>query len=245
MKCVIFAAGLGTRLRPLTDNMPKALVPVAGKPLLAHVLEKMAAAGFSDAVVNVHHFADQIIDYLATHDFGLRVAVSDERELLLETGGGLRHAQSLLNADAPFLVHNVDILSNLDLAAFYKMHQSCDLATLLVSDRKTSRYLLFDEQLRLVGWTNVQTGEVRSPYQNLDVAACQKLAFAGIHTISPDVFPLMEGWPDRFSIIDFYLSVCATHTIRGVQMPNLRMLDVGKIDSLHEAEKFLVDKLTS
>ncbi len=245
MKCVIFAAGLGTRLRPLTDNMPKALVPVAGKPLLAHVLEKMAAAGFSDAVVNVHHFADQIIDYLATHDFGLRVAVSDERELLLETGGGLRHAQSLLNADAPFLVHNVDILSNLDLAAFYKMHQSCDLATLLVSDRKTSRYLLFDEQQRLVGWTNVQTGEVRSPYQNLDVAACQKLAFAGIHTISPDVFPLMEGWPDRFSIIDFYLSVCATHTIRGVQMPNLRMLDVGKIDSLHEAEKFLVDKLTS
>ncbi len=245
MECVIFAAGLGTRLRPLTDNMPKALVPVAGKPLLAHVLEKMAAAGFSDAVVNVYHFADQIIDYLATHDFGLRVTVSDERELLLETGGGLRHAQSLLNADAPFLVHNVDILSNLDLAAFYKMHQSCDLATLLVSDRKTSRYLLFDEQQRLVGWTNVQTGEVRSPYQNLDVAACQKLAFAGIHTISPDVFPLMEGWPDRFSIIDFYLSVCATHTIRGVQMPNLRMLDVGKIDSLHEAEKFLVDKLTS
>ena len=240
MKCVIFAAGLGTRLRPLTDNMPKALVPVAGKPLLAHVLEKMAAAGFSDAVVNVHHFADQIIDYLATHDFGLRVVVSDERELLLETGGGLRHAQSLLNADAPFLVHNVDILSNLDLAAFYKMHQSCDLATLLVSDRKTSRYLLFDEQQRLVGWTNVQTGEVRSPYQNLDVKACQKLAFAGIHTISTDIFPLMEGWPDRFSIIDFYLSVCATHTIRGVQMPNLRMLDVGKIDSLHEAENFLI-----
>ena len=240
MECVIFAAGLGTRLRPLTDNMPKALVPVAGKPLLAHVLEKMAAAGFSDAVVNVHHFADQIIDYLATHDFGLRVAVSDERELLLETGGGLRHAQALLNADAPFLVHNVDILSNLDLAAFYKMHQSCDLATLLVSDRKTSRYLLFDEQLRLVGWTNVQTGEVRSPYQNLDVKACQKLAFAGIHTISTDIFPLMEGWPDRFSIIDFYLSVCATHTIRGVQMPNLRILDVGKIDSLQEAENFLI-----
>jgi N-acetyl-alpha-D-muramate 1-phosphate uridylyltransferase len=245
MKCVIFAAGLGTRLRPLTDNMPKALVPVAGKPLLAHVLEKMAAAGFSDAVVNVHHFADQIIDYLATHDFGLRVAVSDERELLLETGGGLRHAQSLLNADAPFLVHNVDILSNLDLAAFYKMHQSCDLATLLVSERKTSRYLLFDEQLRLVGWTNVQTGEVRSPYQNLDAKVCKKLAFAGIHTISPDIFPLMEGWSDRFSIIDFYLSVCATHTIRGVQMPNLRMLDVGKIDSLQEAENFLVDELTS
>ena len=245
MKCVIFAAGLGTRLRPLTDNMPKALVPVAGKPLLAHVLEKMVAAGFSDAVVNVHHFADQIIDYLATHDFGLRVAVSDERELLLETGGGLRHAQALLNADAPFLVHNVDILSNLDLAAFYKMHQPCDLATLLVSERKTSRYLLFDEQLRLVGWTNVQTGEVRSPYQNLDVKTCQKLAFAGIHTISPNIFPLMEGWPDRFSIIDFYLSVCATHTIRGVQVPNLRMLDVGKIDSLHEAENFLVDELTS
>ncbi len=240
MKCVIFAAGLGTRLRPLTDNMPKALVPVAGKPLLAHVLEKLAAAGCSDAVVNVHHFAEQIIDYLAAHDFGLNVTVSDERELLLETGGGLRHAQSLLNADAPFLVHNVDILSNLDLAAFYKIHRQGDLATLLVSERQTSRYLLFDPQQRLVGWTNVQTGEVRSPYQNLDVGACQKLAFAGIHTISPDIFPLMEGWPDRFSIIDFYLSICATYTIRGVQVQNLRMLDVGKIDSLHEAEKFLV-----
>lgn len=239
MNCLIFAAGLGTRLKPLTDTMPKAMVPVAGKPLIEHLLRKVAAAGFDKTVVNVHHFADQIIDFVSSRDFGLKIAISDERDALLETGGGIKKAQSLLDTDQPFLAHNVDILSNLDLRQFYQMHRSGDLATLLVSRRATSRYLLFDDQRRLVGWTNVQTGEVKSPYPNLDVQRCEKLAFSGIHTISPAIFPLMEAWQGRFSIIDFYLSVCAAQTIRGVEVPHTKILDVGKIDALHEAEKFL------
>lgn len=240
MNCLIFAAGLGTRLKPLTDTMPKAMVPVAGKPLIEYLLRKVAAAGFDKAVVNVHHFADQIIDFVSSRDFGLKVAISDERNALLETGGGIKKAQSLLDTDQPFLAHNVDILSNLDLRQFCQMHRSSDLATLLVSRRATSRYLLFDDQRRLVGWTNVQTGEVKSPYPDLDVQRCEKLAFSGIHTISPAIFPLMEAWQGRFSIIDFYLSACAVQTIRGVEVPHTKILDVGKIDALHEAEKFLV-----
>lgn len=239
MKCLIFAAGLGTRLKPLTDTMPKAMVPVAGKPLIEHILCKVAAAGFDEAVINVHHFADQIIEFVARHDFGLKIAISDEREALLETGGGIKKAQSLIGAAEPFLVHNVDILSNLNLSEFYRLHRRADLATLLVSRRATNRYLLFDANRRLVGWTNLSTGEVKSPYPDLDVTKCEKLAFAGIHVISPAVFKLMETWSGKFSIIDFYLSVCATQTIRGVEIPRMQMLDVGKVDSLCEAEIFL------
>lgn len=239
MKCLIFAAGLGTRLKPLTDTMPKAMVPVAGKPLIEHILCKVAAAGFDEAVINVHHFADQIIEFVARHDFGLKIAISDEREALLETGGGIKKAQSLIGTAEPFLVHNVDILSNLNLSEFYRLHRRADLATLLVSRRATNRYLLFDANRRLVGWTNLSTGEVKSPYPDLDVTQCEKLAFAGIHVISPAVFKLMETWSGKFSIIDFYLSVCATQTIRGVEIPRMQMLDVGKVDSLREAEIFL------
>lgn len=239
MKCLIFAAGLGTRLKPLTDTMPKAMVPVAGKPLIEHILCKVAAAGFDEAVINVHHFADQIIEFVARHDFGLKIAISDEREALLETGGGIKKAQSLIGTAEPFLVHNVDILSNLNLSEFYRLHRRADLATLLVSRRATNRYLLFDANRRLVGWTNLSTGEVKSPYPDLDVTKCEKLAFAGIHVISPAVFKLMETWSGKFSIIDFYLSVCATQIIRGVEIPRMQMLDVGKVDSLREAEIFL------
>lgn len=239
MKCLIFAAGLGTRLKPLTDTMPKAMVPVAGKPLIEHILCKVAAAGFDEAAINVHHFADQIIEFVARHDFGLKIAISDEREALLETGGGIKKAQSLIGTAEPFLVHNVDILSNLNLSEFYRLHRRADLATLLVSQRTTNRYLLFDANRRLVGWTNLSTGEVKSPYPDLDVTKCEKLAFAGIHVISPAVFKLMETWSGKFSIIDFYLSVCATQIIRGVEIPRMQMLDVGKVDSLREAEIFL------
>src|SRR5574344_303115 len=239
MKALIFAAGLGTRLKPLTDTMPKAMVPVQGEPLLGHVLRKLKRAGCQEAVVNVHHFADQICDYLATHDFGLSVSISDERDQLLETGGGIKKAAHLLGSSEPFLVHNVDILSNLDLAAVYALHKPERLATLLVSERETQRYLLFNAENRLVGWTNIKTGEVKSPFANLDVSACQKLAFAGIHVISPAIFPLMESWQGKFSIIDFYLSVAASSLIIGETVPNLQLVDVGKMDSLEQADAFL------
>ncbi|MBR5193864.1 MAG: NTP transferase domain-containing protein, partial [Bacteroidaceae bacterium] len=157
MKAMIFAAGLGTRLKPLTDHMPKALVPVAGKPMLEHVILKLIASGFDEIVINVHHFAEQIIEFLKEKNtFGIKIWISDETEELLDTGGGIKKASSLLNE--PFLVHNADILSNVDLKALYDFHIASENdATLLVSPRKTVRYLLFDQTTRLCGWINKDT----------------------------------------------------------------------------------------
>ena len=234
---MIFAAGLGTRLRPLTDTMPKALVPVAGEPLLAHVIRKLVRSGCDHLVVNVHHFPDLIRKYLSENDFGVPIDISDESGCLLETGGAIRHARPLLEGADRFLVHNVDIISDLDLDWFEGQWHSDALATLLVSERQTSRYLLFNEDLRLVGWTNVSTGEVRSPYPDLDVNASRKLAFAGIHEMSRGIFDVMDSFPERFPIIDFYLSVCDRHPIYAALPDHLRLVDVGKFDSLAEAER--------
>ncbi|MCD8313707.1 MAG: NTP transferase domain-containing protein [Bacteroidales bacterium] len=287
---MIFAAGLGTRLKPLTDNMPKALVPVGGRPLIRHLIEKLKLAGYDDIVVNVHHFADKLEDYIRSNDsFGMHIAFSDERDLLRDTGGGLLHARKLLEynhhkpADADlsenvngkigenkkptgqagqFIVHNVDILSNLDFSLLNIRNDS--LATLVVSERKTSRYLLFDDDMRLVGWQNVNTGEVRSPYlpggramekpeepadAGLSIDGCPQLqnahayAFSGIHKISGAVFPELEAYAGEhgkvFSIIDFYLAVCDRLPIYGFDPDDFRMIDVGKLDSLSAAEAFL------
>ena len=226
---MIFAAGLGTRLKPLTDTMPKALVRVGGQPLLWHVVMKLRAAGFERIVVNVHHFAQQIVDYLKANDnFGLDIRISDETDGLLETGGGIKKAQSLFDPSSPILIHNVDILSNLNLQAVYEAGQS----VLVVSERQTKRYLQFDDDLRLVGWKNVETGQVKG-------REGRSLAFSGIHVFSPSLFPLMASWPDRFPIMDFYLQACADHLIRGYEATNLRLMDVGKLDTLDEANDFL------
>ena len=240
MKALVFAAGLGTRLKPLTDSMPKALVPVCGEPLLYHVLTKLRTAGYDEIAVNVHHFADQIRNYLSENDFGIPILVSDETDLLRETGGGIRHARPFLEGgDAPFLVHNVDILSDLDLGWFRRHTRPDALATLLVSERKTQRYFLFDRDMRLVGWTNIATGEVRSPYPDLDPAQCRRYAFAGIHNISPRIFGVFDGYgcPERFPIVDFYLRACAEHPIYGVRPRRLTLVDVGKLETLGEAER--------
>ena len=258
MKAMIFAAGLGTRLKPITDTMPKALVPVCGQPLLYHVITKLVAAGYDDLVVNVHHFPDQIIHYLHSHDFGARIAVSDERDFLRETGGGIRYAKHLLTdfstplemterdfsaplemtKGEPFLVHNVDIVSNLDLGWLREQFREGALATLVVSERKTQRYFLFDEGNRLKGWTNIATGEVRSPFPDIDPDRCSKLAFAGIHLISPAIFEAFDryGFGDRFSIVDFYLRACADYPIYAAVPPDFQLVDVGKFDALPEAE---------
>lgn len=238
-KAMIFAAGLGTRLKPLTDTMPKALVPVGGKPLLQHTLEKLQAAGINDVVINIHHFALMIEEWVRQHPMGMNIQFSDEREQLLETGGGIKHAAPLLSdATDGFLIHNVDILSNAPLQdlASYGMGKA---AALMVSKRKTSRYLLFDNDMRLVGWTNIQTGEVKSPYPELDVKSCRMFAFAGIHYMNPSLFRYFSEWPDKFSIIDFYLSICAKEPIYGFVPANLRLMDVGKIDTLSQAETFV------
>ena len=156
---MIFAAGLGTRLKPLTDHMPKALVPVAGKPMLEHVILKLIAAGFNEIVINVHHFANQIIEFLKEKEnFGITIHISDETDCLLDTGGGIKKAASFFTDGEPFLVHNVDILSNTDLKSLYDYHiNSNNDATLLVSSRKTVRYLLFNAQQDLCGWINKDT----------------------------------------------------------------------------------------
>lgn len=237
MKAMIFAAGLGTRLRPLTDTMPKALVPVDGKPLLHHLLHKLQQAEFSQVVVNVHHHAEQIKEYIATHDYGMKIDISDESDMLLDTGGGLRKAATLLAGSEPILVHNVDILSNLDLQALMTAHTPDRLSTVVVSQRDTSRYLLFDSDNFMRGWTNTKTGEEKP--HNLDTAALHRAAFAGIHVVSPRIFDLMQPYPDKFSIIDFYLQALQDNSIAGYTPHDFMMLDVGKVDSLAAAEKFI------
>ncbi len=241
-QAMVFAAGLGTRLRPITDNIPKALVPIGGQPLLWHVLMKLKTDGFERVVVNVHHFANQIIDYIRVNDcFGLDIRISDEQGMLLETGGGIRKALPLFESDSPVLIHNVDILSNAELSHFYEdMVGNKDVdALLLVSQRKTKRYLLFDDSLQLVGWTNIETHEVKSPLQHLLVEQQKMLAFSGIHIVAPSMFPLFAAATERFPIMDFYLKHCAGTKIKGVCQQNLRLLDVGKLDSLVQAEQFV------
>lgn len=241
MKALIFAAGLGTRLKPLTDTMPKALVPVGGKPLLYHVVQKLKGAGIDEIVINVHHFADSIIGYVHEQDdFGIKVSFSDERDLLRETGGGIRHARTFLEGE-PFVIHNVDILSNLDIKWLESQAHPDALSNILVSERTTQRYFLFDDDMRLVGWTNVATGEVKSPYPGLNPDNYRKLAFAGFHYVSDRVFDVFEedGWPERFPVVDFYIQECAKHRIQGILAEDLRMMDVGKMDSLSQADEFL------
>jgi len=192
MKAMIFAAGLGTRLKPLTDSIPKALVLITGKPLLEHIILKLKNSGFDEIIVNVHHFPDQIINFLKEkNNFGIRIEVSDERELLLDTGGGIKKVESFFDDGKPFLVHNVDILSNIDLEVLYNNHsQTNPLATLVVSHRNTFRYLIFDDELKLKGWINEKTGETK-PIEFIYLEKYNKLAFSGIQVLSNEVFKLM------------------------------------------------------
>ncbi len=244
MKAIIFAAGLGTRLKPLTDTMPKALVPINGKPLLEWQLEKLYRAGLTDIIVNVHHFPDQIIDYLHTHYPS--VQVSDERNLLLETGGGLMKVlqdnPTLITQNEPVLALNVDILSNIDLPAFIRAYRPDDIASLVVSNRTTQRYLCWDKNLQLKGWTNIATGELRPTPDAFNLADTQLLAFSGMQLLSPRVLPYMqEIGKDKFSVIDLYLHIVAQHPserVRAYVPCNYRMMDIGKIDHLTEAEHF-------
>ncbi|HBH20928.1 MAG TPA: mannose-1-phosphate guanyltransferase [Rikenellaceae bacterium] len=251
MKALIFAAGLGTRLRPITDNMPKALVPVNGTPVLEMVIRKLQSAGINEFVINVFHFADMVEKFLCEHDgFGSHICISREDRFIdgrpgtepLETGGGIKRAARFLDKEARFLVHNVDILSNLDIRWFISEDAAFaeePLASLLVCESSESdRYLLFDEGMRLVGWTNVRTGEVKTPFPGFDVKKSRRLSFCGIHILSARILPMMESWPERFSIIDFYLAAAAHEIIRGVIVPQgFRMIDIGSPEKLDEAQK--------
>ena len=251
---MIFAAGLGTRLKPLTDTLPKALVPLAGKTLLQWQIEKLKAAGITDIVVNVHHFADKVIDYLRENNyFGCNIQVSDERDMLLETGGGLRKAKSLLTGfrlpasecpKDPILICNVDILSNIDIPTLLKAYNPDEMGVVVVYPRDTQRYLLFDDSSRLCGWTNIATGEVRGPVADnqYPIANTRKLAFSGMQLLNPRIFEVMDKVVaekgEKFSLIDLYLSIAEKEILRAFIPENYRMMDVGKINQLSEAESF-------
>lgn len=263
MKAMIFAAGLGTRLKPLTDTLPKALVPVCGKPLIEHVARKLQASGIDEAVVNIHYFADKIEEWMASQPWitnkkenksegQMLMEISDERELLLETGGAVLHARRYLQGCGHFLIHNVDILSNCDIKWFASQTRPDALATLLVSDRKTTRFLLFaPEDMRLVGWMNTDSGDYHVTSPDIIPAQCRALAFSGIHILSDQVLDLMEeyvkekGLPKdekcgtRFPIMSFYMWAAAKRPIYGVVAKELEFIDVGKLDALKPAEEFI------
>ena len=241
---MIFAAGLGSRLKPLTDTMPKAMVPIAGRPMLEHVILKLKAAGFTEIVINIHHFGDQILDFLkANGNFGLTIHISDERELLLDTGGGVRKARPFFeNSDEPFLIHNVDILSDVNLKELYDYHlQSGAVATLLASRRKTSRYLLFDVDKRLCGWINKDTEQVKPEGLYYDRSLYQEYAFSGIHVLSPAIFLCMSSssWVGLFSFMYFFFDTCRQVNYGGYLAEKLHLIDIGKPETLAKAEEFL------
>lgn len=235
---MIFAAGLGTRLRPLTNDRPKALVEVAGKSLLEWTILKLKAAGYEEFVVNVHHFADKVIEHLQGEQFAeLNIQISDEREFLLETGGGLQKARPLLQDKAGILIHNVDIFSDLDLAEFRNQHEASGaIASLAITDRKTSRYLLFDRENFLCGWENVKTGEIKWVKDPQDDA--RRMAFSGIHLVSQDLLDLMKK-VGKYSIIDVYLKWATAYPILGIEHQAERWLDVGKPENLARATEFI------
>jgi N-acetyl-alpha-D-muramate 1-phosphate uridylyltransferase len=238
LQAMILAAGLGTRLKPWTDNHPKALAPVNGKSLLQRNIEYLQSYGIYRVLVNVHHFAGQILDAIEKNKgWGSQVHVSDETDMVLETGGGLKKAAAWFNADQPFWLMNVDILTKLDLDAMKAAHdQYKPLVTLAVSERKSSRHFLFNSYMELCGWGNSATGEqkIKRAENNL-----KPFAFSGVHLIEPELLSLIER-EGKFSMVDVYLDLCAQYTIRGYDHTGVLLMDVGKPESVIEAEKYFM-----
>lgn len=237
MKAMLFAAGLGTRLKPFTENHPKALAPVNGKPLLQRNIEYLKSFGITEIVVNVFHFADQIIDFLNENDnFGITIHISDERPEVLETGGGLVNAKHFFDED--FLVMNVDILTDLNITDFIKAHQENNaLVTLAVSDRTSSRKLFFNEANALKGWKNLNTNEEIKAIDSLD--NCKELAFSGIHLIKPELFDFIIE-TGKFSIMKVYMELMKSETILGFDHSGGILIDVGRPSSVLEAEEVFI-----
>lgn len=238
MKAMIFAAGIGSRLRPLTDTMPKALVPVGDVPLLELALRRLIHFGFKEIIINIHHFGAQILDFLeAKHHFGVQIEISDERDMLLDTGGGLKKASWFLK-DQPFVLMNADVVTNIDLGALYQRHiDTGALATLAVRNRPSSRVFLFDDAGQLCGWRNSQTGmEKRSRDTHTTL---HPWAFSGIQVIDPRFFAYFPEDHTIFSIIDTYLSAAKTETIYAYPHDEDIWFDVGKPEQIAKAEAVL------
>ncbi len=239
MKAMIFAAGLGTRLLEETSDKPKALVEIDGKTLLQRAIEKLKNEGVDEIVVNVHHFAGRVIQFLSENDFGIPVHISDESGKLLETGGGLKKAARFFDDKSSVIIYNVDILSNLNIKKLVAEHQKSGvLATLVVRNRTTQRYLKFDNEKRLVGWINKKTGETKvSVAENFNKSV--EMAFSGIHIVEPKLFKLMPA-EERFPIINLYLELAKTHLIKGYFDDSDLWMDVGKPEQLEEARRLFL-----
>lgn len=240
---MIFAAGLGTRLKPLTNSKPKALIELGGKTFLENIITRLKGFGITEIVVNVHHFAGQIIDFLkSNNNFGIIVHISDEQDLLLDTGGGLKKAAPLLTGNEPVVIYNVDVLSDIDLDKVVQFHnKEKALATIVARERKTQRYLMFDQSKQLVGWKNVVTGEKKiSNPEKFENA--RPLAFSGIHIINPEIFNFItqEG---KFSIIDTYLQLAKSCKIVGYFDHSGYWMDIGKPEQLEEAQRMIQSNL--
>jgi NDP-sugar pyrophosphorylase family protein len=234
MKAMVFSAGKGTRLYPLTTAKPKALVEVNGIPMIKLTLLRLKMSGFSDIIINLHHFPDQIISYLEKHhNFGLNITFSDESSVLLDTGGGLKKA-SWFFEDQPFLVHNVDVVSGIDLSAMMRSHiASGALASLAVSKRLTSRYLLFDKAMRLCGWEDTSTGE---KIMARETETPEQYAFSGIHAVS-GMIPGLITEKGAFSVVEMYLRMARDHEIRAYVHEADTWFDLGKVENIKRAEE--------
>lgn len=242
MRALVLAAGLGTRLRPWTLTHPKALVPVAGVPVLERVLGKLEDEGFTDIAVNIHHFGEQIIDFLSHRRNKARIVISDEREALLDTGGGILQAAGMLEGEGPLLVHNADILSSAPLRDIVCAHLFSGAAvTLLTSGRNSTRRLVFDDNGCLHAWLDTRTGSIRPETVHYVRGTMSEEAFSGIYVVDYRAVEKMREWaPGRsFPIMDFLLHNCAGMEFRHFFMPGLRLLDIGKPDSLACAGEFV------
>jgi N-acetyl-alpha-D-muramate 1-phosphate uridylyltransferase len=236
MKAMIFAAGLGTRLAPFTNDRPKALVEVAGKPMLQMQIENLIKFGVNYIVINVHHFADQIIAFVKAHDFGVEIKISDESDFLLNTGGGLKNVKKYFEPGDNFILHNVDIYSDIDLLELYNYHlNSNNVVTMAVKHRNSSNYLLYDDQLQLCGWKSYKTNSeiIAKPMIKYD-----EMAFSGIYVFNYKIFDLMQK-DGAFTIIPELLEIAKTQPIGGWVHDNNIMLDLGKPEALIECERLM------
>jgi len=237
MKAMILAAGMGTRLRPLTNDTPKALVKMNGVPMLEIVILKLKAIGVKEIIINVHYLADQIINFLQKKDnFGVRIEISDESNQLLDTGGGLKKASWFFKDNKPFILHNVDIISNIDLLKMYKAHENNKaLVSLAVRKRISSRYFLFNSKKELAGWRNVKTKE-----EIITIPEKEKegLAFSGIHIINPEIFSYIKS-THSFSIVNTYLDLSNKYKILGFDHSSDYWFDIGNTENLKKAESYL------
>jgi NDP-sugar pyrophosphorylase family protein len=234
MKSMIFAAGLGSRLGDITNDMPKALVNVHGKPMIAHVINFLKDFGVNEIIVNVHHFGKQVIDYVTQNDsFGISISFSDETENLLDTGGGLINAAHFFNSNEPFFVHNVDILSRIDIGDMLEYHKkNANLATLAVKNRDTSRYFLVNNKQKVCGWLNTKTSEIKLVTEENNL---QKVAFSGVQIVNPEIFKYCS-LSGKFSLTDLYLILAKNHSV-GVYNREYDWFDLGSPESISKAEK--------